>query len=327
LKIAIIGAGWVGCHLANKLMSKHEIILFEKNEKIFSETSYKNQNRLHLGFHYSRNYETRELCKKTFNKFINDYGSLTEEVKKNYYCIPKNKSIIDYRTYLKIFDDFEYEEIPILFENIEGCINTKEKFINFKECAVFFSNNLSKIIKNENITINKIKKLSKEFDLIIDATNNNLSINKNSFFELTISLLYKKINKTEFDSLTLVDGNLFSIYPYYEDIYSLTDVEHTPIKKFKSFEKLNNFKYNIDNFFIEKKIKLFENKVIQYYPNFKNDFVYFDYFISVKSKIYDYSSARYPIITEKNNVISCLTGKIQGIYLIEEFINEKIKNM
>ena len=72
MKIGIIGGGWVGCHLANKLKENHEITIFEKNKTIFSETSIKNQNRVHEGYHYARSYNTRELCKNTLNKFINE---------------------------------------------------------------------------------------------------------------------------------------------------------------------------------------------------------------------------------------------------------------
>jgi Trk K+ transport system NAD-binding subunit len=38
MKIAIIGGGWVGCHLASKLMNEHNVTLFEKNEELFDET-------------------------------------------------------------------------------------------------------------------------------------------------------------------------------------------------------------------------------------------------------------------------------------------------
>ena len=55
MKIAIIGGGWVGCHLALNLKNDHDVVIFDKNDELFSETSYKNQNRLHYGFHYSRN--------------------------------------------------------------------------------------------------------------------------------------------------------------------------------------------------------------------------------------------------------------------------------
>jgi len=89
MKIAIIGGGWVGCHLAYKLKNNHDITVFEKDKKIFNGTSYKNQNRLHYGYHYARNHKTRELCKSTFYKFIDDYGFCVTDILKNFYCVPK----------------------------------------------------------------------------------------------------------------------------------------------------------------------------------------------------------------------------------------------
>ena len=44
-KIAIIGAGWVGCHLAKNLKDNHNVKLIDKSG-IFAETSFRNQNRL-----------------------------------------------------------------------------------------------------------------------------------------------------------------------------------------------------------------------------------------------------------------------------------------
>ena len=108
MNICIIGGGWVGCHLANKLKNKHNIIIYEKNDKLFNESSSNNQNRLHLGFHYARNHETRELCRNTYDRFLDDYGFMVSKLDKNCYCIPQKKSIIDYQTYKKIFNDLTF---------------------------------------------------------------------------------------------------------------------------------------------------------------------------------------------------------------------------
>ena len=61
-KIAIIGAGWFGCHIALEILklNKFKIQIFERNKDIFNGASSNNQNRLHLGFHYPRS-------KKIFN--------------------------------------------------------------------------------------------------------------------------------------------------------------------------------------------------------------------------------------------------------------------
>jgi hypothetical protein len=328
MKIAIIGGGWVGCHLAYKLKNEHSITIFEKNNTLFEETSYKNQNRLHLGFHYARNNKTRKLCLDTFDRFLLDYEFLTKKIQNNLYCVSKNTSILDYETYIQIFKDFEYLENKNYFNNVEGCINTGEKYIDFNAAKIFFSNQLSKLVVKKNITPNKLSLIKKEFDLVINATNNEIkdNTNTNSFFELTISLIYKNTKKLEFDALTMVDGNLFSIYPYSEDKFTITDVEHTPIKKFKTIPDLNKFKDKITSSLIEKKKRKIEKKINNYYPLFNKNFKYESYFISVKSKIISESDERYPIISKENNLINCFTGKIQGIYIIEDFIKKEIKN-
>lgn len=329
MKICIIGGGWVGCHLAFKLKTTHDVVLFEKNNNVFNETSFKNQNRLHLGYHYARNSKTRELCFNTFEKFLNEYNFCINNLTKNYYCIPNNNSLIDFNTYLKIFNNYNFKIIKNDFLiNVEGIINTNEKHINFKICSEFFKKELNKIIINKYIDKKQLNSLKNKYDLIIDATNNHLGLNnnKNNYFELTLSLIYKKIKDIPFDALTFVDGELFSLYPYIDDLYTLTDVKETPLKKFKSIRKLNNYKNKLSIEDIKNKINLFEIHIKEYFPKFNEYFIFSDYFLSTKTKVISNSDTRYPIINEYDNIVSCFTGKIQGIYIIEDYINNKIKN-
>jgi hypothetical protein len=326
MKIAIIGGGWVGCHLSLKLKNDHDVTLFDKNEELFCETSYKNQNRLHYGFHYARNHKTRLMCKDTFDSFINEYGFLTKELKKNLYCVPNKESIIDYETYKQIFNGFYKKESNIRIQNTDGCIKTNERYIDFKKSKLFFNNQLKDIFIQKEIKFNDLKSLSNEYDLVINSTNNFIKDNnrKDSFYELTISLIYEKIGEPPFDALTLVDGELFSLYPYSNDRFTLTDVKHTPIKKFKTINSLNSFMKKIDVGFVNDRKKIIEKKVKKYYPNFDSVFKYDTYFLSTKSKIINNSDERYPVITKNENIINCFTGKIQGIYIIENYIKNEI---
>lgn len=307
-KIAIIGAGWVGCHLANNLREKNDVTLYEKNE-IFSGSSFYNQNRLHLGYHYSRSSHTRNLCKNTFIQFYNDYSDMVEDVKQNIYSVPIDDSLIDFNTYLKIFEDFDTHKVIEIknLKHIEGSILVQEKYINPIKSKLFFQNKLLDLIVYDEISENSILTLKKDFNLVINATNNNLfSIKNNIFSENCTILLYKKIKNSEFDALTLVDGKLMSIYPYdlNSNLYSLTDVEFTPQSSL-SVEILKN---------------KMENKILKYYDNFLNDFRYHSYVKSIKYKVKNLSDTRVPLITQKENIINCFTGKIQGIYLIESYI-------
>lgn len=308
MKIAIIGAGWVGCHLANKLNTNNEVILYERKE-IFSESSFFNQNRLHLGYHYSRSFNTRNLCKDTFDRFYKDYFFLVENIERNVYSVPLDDSLIDFKTYLKIFDDFYTHEVIEIknLSNIEGSILVQEKYINPQKSKKYFEQRLGNLVCYESINENDILSLKKDFDLVINATNNNLlPILENTFSEECVVLLYKKIKDTEFDALTFVDGRLMSIYPYNIDsnLYSLTDVEFTP-------------QANLSIKVLRDKM---ESKLLKYYGNFLNDFKYHSYTKSSKCKIKNLSDTRIPLIHKVDNVISCFTGKIQGIYFIEDYI-------
>jgi hypothetical protein len=327
MTITIIGGGWVGCHLAKQLKNEHEIILIEQDDSIFNGTSYNNQNRLHYGYHYARNYETRNLCKTTFYRFIDDYGFCVTDIDKNFYCVPNKLSLIDLNTYLKIFDEYPSELTTHNFENTEGCILTNEKHINFEKIKSHFEKELDGLIKYETIDEVKLEELSKNSDLVIDATNNFMGlINTDFFYELTITLIYDKIKSTNFDSVTFVDGELFSIYPYKDGKFTLTDVKLTPLKKFSLIDEINEYKKLIDNNFILNKIKEFEDRVTTFMPDFKEYFKYDSYFLSIKSKVKDESDSRYPVIKQTNNIISCFTGKIQGIYIIEDYILKTINN-
>lgn len=325
MKIAIIGAGWIGCHLANKLKANNDIIIYENNE-IFSNTSLNNQNRLHIGFHYARSFDTRKLCLDTFNLFLKDYNNLTSIVEKNFYCIPEKKSIIDFNTYISIFNnhvfDYKIDNVKEL-KNIEGSILVKEKYIDPWKCKDYFNKKLKNNIVYIKIDEKKLLELKKENDLVINCTNNTFNpIKKDCFYELCIMLKYKKIKKTSFDAITLVDGKLFSIYPYKNKIYTLSNVEKTPIEKFENYENLLKFK---KLFKINKKIiNKFEDDVLYFYDEFKKHFQFEGYIISSKTKNYNESSNRNPIIIKDKNLITCYTGKIQGIYYIEKYILELI---
>jgi len=326
MKIAIIGGGWVGCHLACKLKKEHHVTLFDKNDELFKETSYNNQNRLHYGFHYARNFKTRELCKNTFSQFLEEYGFLTEKIEKNFYAVP-DTSNIDFSTYLQIFENFQHIISPTKLKNVnEYGIEVEERYINFKLAHKFFNQELTNIFVQENITSKRIKELSSNYDLVINATNNQIrNYISDNFYELTLSLIYNRKMKTDFGALTLVDGNFFSIYPYSDNLFTLTDVEHTPLKKFKKIDSLKIFEKKIDEQFILDKRDLFENKVKFYFPEFSEHFEYESYFLSVKSKLKSSSDERYPQVLKEGNIVNCFTGKIQGIFIIEEMIKKIIK--
>jgi len=72
-RIAIIGGGWYGCYIAEYLLEKNSninITIFDMNDDIFCGSSYNNQSRLHLGYHYPRCNVTYKKCEKNYTIFL-----------------------------------------------------------------------------------------------------------------------------------------------------------------------------------------------------------------------------------------------------------------
>lgn len=339
MNIIIIGSGWYGCHIAS-ILKKYNIFnitIIEKNNTIFNNSSYYNQNRLHYGYHYPRNYNTRQLCKNNYDKFILKYNFCINYLHNNYYLI-SNNSIIDYETYIHIykFENFYFNIINNnIFSNIQNDIlSVNEHVINSDLIKSYFESNLNDIdivfntrvnnyIKNDNI-ISVICDDNKIFecDLLLDCTYNQLGLStKKYYYELTISLLFKKTNNTLFDAITIMDGKFCSLYPRDIDnnIYTLTDVEYTPVFSSDIYEDIENYKPSNDEITNIKNNMI--NKLLTYYPSFLQDFEYLSYFLAKKTKLVSASDSRDINIEEiQKNVISVNCGKIYGIFEFEKYI-------
>lgn len=343
--IIIIGTGWYGCHIANILQYKYNVTILEKNNKIFDNSSYYNQNRLHLGYHYCRNYNTRSLCKNNYDRFISQYNEVVDNITNNYYILSKG-SILDYQTYVNIYTFEQFKFSTMLnnqFKNIDNnIILTAEKVINSDKAVSCFENNLQKVDIKYNAKVKKYYKdtynLDKilveavnaldgtmsiyNCDLLLDCTYNQLGWSKNRYtYELTISLLYKKITTTEFDAITVMDGKFFSIYPrdIKLNIYTLTDVEFTPIISSQNYSDIEEYSPTPEQILDIK--NNMEHKVKTYYDTFCDDFEYISYFLSKKTKQISASDSRDITIEEiEKNVVTVNCGKIYGIFDFEDYI-------
>ena len=343
-KIIIIGSGWYGCHAASILKDKYHITIIEKNNDIFNNSSYYNQNRLHLGYHYCRNFPTRNLCQQNYNRFLEKYSNLINNIENNYYVISK-KSIIDFQTYLSIYkhEKFDFDLVENnLFENIDGqLIKVKEQVINSDKVYKHFKEELKDISFIFNTTVNSYHKINDkilvfdnknkihECDILLDCTYNQLGLsNQKYLYELTCSLLYEKINETKFDAITIMDGKFSSLYPRDIDnsIYTLTDVEFTPVISSVNFNEILEYKMT-DEKICEIKVNMV-TKLKQYYPNFENVFKYKGYFLSNKTKVLSNSDSRDITIEElEKNIITVNCGKIYGIFDWEDFILKYVENI
>jgi hypothetical protein len=214
--------------------------------------------------------------------------------------------------YLKIFKDWDYDVVsPPYLNNIEGSIRVDEKYIDPIKSKEFFTEKLRDITVKKKITKADLTKLQKENDLVINCTNNVLDKNENVKYELNTLFVYEKISDIEFGALTLVDGALFSIFPYLDGTYLVSHVKYSP-------------DVTISN---DEKVSLIEKDILKYLPNFKEHFKLVGVNESYKSKVKNAADPRVPVITKKDNLFNIFTGKIQGIFEIEDYIKDNVQEI
>jgi hypothetical protein len=103
------------------------------------------------------------------------------------------------------------------------------------------------------------------------------------------------------------------------NIYTLTDVENTPIVKNYSYKEIYDYKVT------ESQIDSIKEKMIskfkKYYSNFEEDFSYEGYFLSDKTKQNSSSDSREVSIEELYpNLVTVNCGKICGIFDFEKYL-------
>jgi len=347
MKILILGGGWYGCMIALICKSNNlDFLILDENE-IFSGSSSKNQNRLHLGYHYPRSPETIKECKEGYLLFNNIFGEFTKNIKNNIYAIEKN-SKVNFKEYINIFNIhndrilskqiLDKNNLKINDKLIEKQFTCDEKRINHmalkKKFNNLFNSNFKKLdksklfIDDENIIYDNIK-----YDFFCNCTYGQSRIGFEEvklecFYELCLTFLYKLNSNNNDFSFTIMDGNYLSLYSYEneENLYTLTHVKHTPIYVNDNLESIIENKKNIDIEFINQKKNLFENDISKYLLNFKENFSYYDYYLSIKckfnsSKNSDDRSLKY---FEKNNKLLFIGGKITGIFEMSNIFVKKL---
>lgn len=339
MKIAIIGSGWFGCHLAHILnKKKFDITIFEKEKEIFQGQSGFNSNRLHLGFHYPRAKETRNQCKKNEKKFKSTYPTLVKKIRFNYIGIHKN-SKIKFSKYVEIMKNtklkFKIVKNSLNLKNIVGLIKCSEMLIKSDASIAYFK----KIFKNLKVNLNykvlkikcfknfaKINDINTKFDWVIDCTGGSLKKinNFNLLFEPRITLVYKsKLNNL---AIMLMDGKYWSIYPLKNNLYSLGSVIHSRLTKgykdkIKADKVIRNFKKTDVNAIKQR----FENQITFDYPSFRSMFKYHSYYTSVATITNSAKDERPSKIYKQKRVISVLGGKIDTVIEIGEKIKKIIR--
>jgi L-2-hydroxyglutarate oxidase LhgO len=317
MKIAIVGAGWFGCHLALTL-KEHSITVFEKDE-IFCGASGHNQNRLHLGFHYPRSYETRICAREGYQEFVEIYGDLCEDIDTNLYAVADKVSLIDYQTYLHIMEatGLSFEQVDPFdygLDNVSGCIKVDEKLVLTSKAKQFFSDQITpryEEFKHEQID---------DFDVVLNCSSQVFQNCKDwdLLYEPCLMLNYKC--SVDFPAVTVMDGALCTVYPKEDDIYTLYSVEYSPRSEMSSYYRSSVQAASAGD------IKKFEEVVQTYIPHFKEVFTYCGCENSLRVSFNDNTDLRVPKIAVDGKVIHILPSKIDNVFHAEREIKKLLQS-
>lgn len=345
-KVAIVGAGWYGCHIGMMLDAMGcDVKIIEKNDDVLCEASGNNQFRLHLGFHYARHHRTRVQSREGYSRFLERYPMLSRAVEENYYVVPMYDSIVDFQTYrlIMISTGIEFDEVREgldYIKNSEGILKVNEQVILVEEAKKHFKEKLGKCLVF-NTTVKSVKNVGdgvivdgEKYDFIIDATWGHLQgLDYQCFYEPTLLLYYRYIGDGVYPAVTMVDGPLCSIYPTENHgIYTLSSVTHTPLGQYETSVEAKNRLKNFADSELNKKISLMEEHVMKYIPGFKNNFEFVAPQYSIKTKLKGEHDDRSCYVKKDGRVISVLSGKIDTIFFgatsiveyMEKYVHEDI---
>ena len=336
-KVAVIGAGWYGCHIGLSLLSlQMDVTIFETADRPMGSASGNNQFRLHQGFHYARHHGTRIQSRDGFIRFTERYPNLSAPIKQNLYAIPKYTSLIDFDTYklIMVSSGIPFVEMPEGSEylsNIEGVINTDERVILLDRARSYFADRLKgslllntpveTIVNQDNgVLINGTR-----YDYAIDATWGHYTKPPiDLIYEPTILLYYE--TKQDVPAVTFVDGPLCSVYPTEDpSIYTLSSVVHTPLGRFTTPEEAVATKNAVKGADSLAKRELMEAQVMENMRRFKDIFRFAGVQLAVKTKPVGNFDDRSCHVYRNGRVFSVLSGKIDTVFFAVERILSSIE--
>lgn len=339
IKIAIIGAGWFGCHIGYKLKKQNfKIKIYEKNNDIFSNASGNNTNRLHLGFHYPRSLKTRSMSRDGYKEFIKQYPNFSIKLEENNYAIADDKAnkinSITFRNAMRKsklkFKETETSETDL--KNITKVFKTRERQVDHYKAKSFFLKKLKNLInfKTEIKKITRLKnmfKINNEFfDYVINCTwQQSFKLDSLDLtYEHCVISLYKSKHQ-DHKSYTIMDGPYYTLLKWSKDLYGLYSVKHSRLLTSKNYQKVKKSYLNLK---LKNSTKIRKNLIkgfLKFYPNFEDNFIFIKNLHSIRTISKNKKDARVCLVKNNKNFINVMSGKIDHIFYAYKEVIKCIK--
>jgi hypothetical protein len=363
MRLAIVGAGWYGCHLALELKKAgHDVVLYEKNDKIFSQISGEFGIRLHAGPHYPRSEETRKSCKRGLEEFKLRYPDLIIPHEYSIYALGKrdadgNPSKVNEEQFKKVCE--ESESCRFLDPDLLGYTNlitaatidepsialgsrlrvAFEGYLKEARVEVVYNYDVEKIENKGSEVFIGDKDSSRAFDKVINTTSYQSLVPNSDDFPFDMDVIYqpclalvykdKKPGVLPF-SFIVMDGWFPCLMPIWDDSadrkYILTHGSYTIMGTYGNPAVAKEVLANINDELVKNTIKpLSEHEMGCFWPGFSDRFEYVGWKGAVLAKIKTKSEFRSAITYEKDNIIQIIPGKVSNIFDVEREVKLLLK--
>lgn len=260
---AVIGGGFFGCMLASELASSgQKVILFERETDLLQRASYRNQARVHHGYHYPRSVLTALRSRFNFPRFVEEFSECIVSDFVKLYGVARRFSKVSarqFRTFMeqvgapiapvpsryrKLFDPDLIEEVFQVVEYAFDAVRLKEASRRRLEesCAEYRLNTNVLRLASSSDGIHVIAENQGElFEIAAEEVFNCTYSRLNSILaasglpliplkhELTEMALVEPPEEFSKVGVTVMCGPFFSLMPFpARNLHTLTHVRYTP---------------------------------------------------------------------------------------------------
>ena len=359
-KVAIVGGGFYGISLALFLHeSGFDVRVFEKENAILQRASAINQARIHMGYHYPRNFLTAYRSFINFPRFINDFRDAVVDDFTMLYAIAKIGSKVSAAQFHTIFKRMNAEiELTGMRNRSFFSKDLIEEVFEVKEFA--FDSNVLQLILEEKLKNKGIRTiLGTEIATIESRDGGGFRLSGTDHEEiyqadLVFNCTYSRINKLrqqsnlpllpfkyelaemalievpdiiKFIGVTVMDGPYFSVMPYpARQLHSFSHVRYTPHRRWVDTDALIDGDKLLDDAKINSNFLYMLKDASRYMP-ILSETIKKDSLCEIKTVLVqnEGDDGRPILFHEEPSMPGCYTvmgGKIDNIYDILEVIAE-----
>ena len=351
----VIGGGFYGAAIAIYLIRERgfkSVTLIEQEPALLSRASYKNQARIHNGYHYPRSFTTAFRSRVNFPKFLNDWPNAAYKNFTKLYAIARRNSKVTSKQFLRfcnqieakiskadashssLFDPKLIEDVFFAEEYAFDSARLASWVVNeLQDCGVevMLSSTVTGISQGDGYPLHVEGKAQNEKFLVptsylFNCTYSGLNQFTGGFHGLQ-TLLKHEIAEMALMSMppelsgvgvTVMDGPFFSTMPFpARNLHTLSHVRYTPHTQWNDERGVNPY-LKLDNYDRKSRVDRMLRDASRYMPSLLKA-KYVDSLFEVKTILVknEVDDGR-PILFERHHDLpgcySILGGKIDNIY-------------